>query len=48
MEREKLQAEYIRFGLDIESGRVIWIVDSNSTYTLQRNRSAFKFQFWME
>ena len=27
-ERENLQAEYIRFGLAIESGRVIWIEDS--------------------
>ena len=28
MERENLWAEYIRFGLAIESGRVIWIEDS--------------------
>ena len=39
MERENLQAEYIRFGLAIESGRV---------KLLQRNRFASKFQFWME
>ena len=35
MERENLQAEYIRFGLAIESGRVIWIEDSNFALTLQ-------------
>ena len=29
MEREKLQEKYIRFGLNIESGGVIWIVDSD-------------------
>ena len=40
MERENLQAEYIRFGSAIESGRVIWIEDSNSAFTLQRNRFA--------
>ena len=28
VERENLWAEYIRFGLAIESGRVIWIEDS--------------------
>ena len=48
MERENLQAKYIRFGLAIESGRVIWIEDSNFAFTLQRNRFASKFQFWME
>ena len=35
MERESLQAEYIRFGLAIESGRVIWIEDSNFALMLQ-------------
>ena len=48
MERESLQAEYIRFGLAIESGRLIWTEDFNFALTLQRNHFASKFQFWME
>ena len=48
MEREKLQVEYLRFGLAVESRRVIWIEDSSIAFTLERNRFASKFQFWME
>ena len=48
MEKENLQAKYIRFGLAIESGMVIWIEDSYSAYMLQRNCFASKFQFWIE
>ena len=42
MERESLQAEYIRFGLGIGNGRVIWIEDSNSAFTLQKKPFCFQ------